>query len=332
MTAAAPRAIMNSLWFDLENSPIQLDPVERNNVKEREDESRGRGRDRNDRDGSFNLLSQSSFRSGCTDHPPISIISFHAPEPIDIHEKEEARRRSKSYSENEQFEHSLFHPSSSTLTYEGSVPTLTPSSSHILSKRSKNSPSNPHEWRPKSHQSKLSQQKRYENKEQIGILQQQTIDKFHSNMIHSSVAEIMPVSNILTKLSRDGSDNGRDDKIKSNIALIKDIKLKLKDEKKAMRNMIDNIRGTGERANEEIYKNRLLLPATHHHHGDFLGTHFIKKNAREIMMKNSPTIVMPNVMPEKSEKNENEKNGNEKNDQEWDDVLVMTLPLVDLGP
>ena len=50
------------------------------------------------------------------------------------------------------------------------------------------------------------------------------------------------------------------------------------------------------------------------------------------MMKNSPTIVMPNVMPEKSEKNENEKNENEKNDQEWDDVLVMTLPLVDLGP
>ena len=60
--------------------------------------------------------------------------------------------------------------------------------------RPKTSP-NSAEWHPRSYQSKQNLQRKYDEKDKLSLIALQTIEKFNSNMIHSSVGEIMPVSN-----------------------------------------------------------------------------------------------------------------------------------------
>ena len=151
----------------------------------------------------------------------LSQISFHAPLTAKINhdykEKEqtkkslEIQRNKKRNKSNGQilrkshvFCQTLSLSSSLKKKEDDNVPNKKKNSKMVLSNdlvRPKIS-SNLAVWHPRSYQSKQNLQRKYDEKDKLSLLALQTIERFNSNMIHSSVGEIMPVSNNIENVRR----------------------------------------------------------------------------------------------------------------------------------
>lgn len=143
------------------------------------------------------------------------------------------------------------------------------------------------EWQPKMYQSKSILQRKYEDRKQLGIINSNMVDKKNSNIIHSSIAECVPLES-LASTSHDAR-NRNDRKIGINT----DQKVISSAESRRAENMMQFARSGSlrilKRNSEDTYKGRVLfLPKRK---GDTLGTHLKKKNKDKLLKDNNPIIV-----------------------------------------
>jgi hypothetical protein len=143
------------------------------------------------------------------------------------------------------------------------------------------------EWQPKMYQSKSILQRKYEDRKQIGIINTNMEDKKKSNIIHSSIAECIPLGSLASPPHDSRNRNDR------KIGINSDQKVISSAESRRAESMMQFARSGSLRSlktnSVDTYKDRVLfLPKRK---GDTLGTHLKKKNKDKLSKDNNPIIV-----------------------------------------
>ena len=206
--------------YDTENKKMKNYNVKKKNFIKKLTSKSQSDEDNTDVDSEADINDNISITSSL-DGLSLSQISFHAPLTAKINhdykEKEQNKKslekqRNKKSNKNDGQIPRKSHVFCQTLSLSSS---LKKKEDDNVSNKKKNSKlilsddsvrpkisSNLAVWHPRSYQSKHNLQKKYDEKDKLSLLALQTIERFNSNMIHSSVGEIMPVSNNIENIRR----------------------------------------------------------------------------------------------------------------------------------